>query len=301
MQKVVAYLRVSTDKQDVENQRFGIIEYAKRNNLELNDDSFFEDVVSGKKSWRDREIGRILKKAKDGDILLVAEISRLARSTLQVLEILQYSVEHGITVHIVKNNMIMDGSLHSRITATVLGLAAEIEREFISARTTEALAKRKAEGLPLGRPKGSKNRSKKLDQHSEIIKDLLKKGVQKSAIATIVDCTVDTLYEWMRANGLERYIGVSPMLKIRPKITEKRTPPVKEQHAKLPKSPNAGNKNTSQQIRESKELAITQELEDDEFQELQKKNNLIDELFRFLVPKKRHPGEKHVRKKRGKK
>jgi DNA invertase Pin-like site-specific DNA recombinase len=199
-----AYIRVSTDRQDLDNQRHGVIEYAKANGLEPL--TFFDDTVTGKKSWRDRDIGKLLGQAKKGDVLLVSEISRLARSTLQVLEILQHAAEKEIAVHVVKNRMIMDGSLHARITATVLGLAAEIEREFISARTTEALARRKAEGLPLGRPKGRMSDEKKLDKRSDEIKDLLAKGVHKTSIARIVGCSPNTLYLWMEANNMSRYI-----------------------------------------------------------------------------------------------
>lgn len=199
-----AYIRVSTDKQDLDNQRHGVIEYARKNALEPL--HFFEDTASGKKSWRERDLGKLLNQAQKGDVLLVAEISRLARSTLQVLEVLQEAAKKEIAVHVAKNNMVMDGSLNSRITAVVLGLAAEIEREFISARTTEALARRKAEGKPIGRRKGSKNRNKKLDTKSDEIKDLLKKGVHKTSIARIMDCDPETLYRWMYENGLGAYI-----------------------------------------------------------------------------------------------
>jgi DNA invertase Pin-like site-specific DNA recombinase len=199
-----AYIRVSTDKQDLDNQRHGVIEYAKQHKLEPL--AFFEDTASGKKSWKDRDLGRLLVQASQGDVLLVAEISRLARSTLQVLEILQEAARKEIAVHVAKSNMVMDGSLNSRITAVVLGLAAEIEREFISARTTEALAKRKAAGLPLGRPLGSVNVEKKLDKRKDEIKELLNKDVHKTSIARIVGCSPTTLYDWMEANNLSRFI-----------------------------------------------------------------------------------------------
>lgn len=199
-----AYIRVSTDRQDLDNQRHGVIEYAKQHGLEPL--TFFDDTVTGKKNWRERDLGKLLDQAKKGDVLLVAEISRLARSTLQVLEILQHAAEKEIAVHVVKNRMVMDGSLHARITATVLGLAAEIEREFISARTTEALARRKAAGLPLGRPKGRTSDERKLDKRKDEIKDLLAKGVHKTSIARIVGCSPNTLYQWMEANNMSRYI-----------------------------------------------------------------------------------------------
>jgi len=199
-----AYIRVSTDAQDLNNQRHGVIEYAKKYGLEPL--AFFEDTASGKKSWKARDLGKLLDQAKAGDALVVAEISRLARSTLQVLEILQEAAKREIAVHVAKSNMVMDGSLNSRITAVVLGLAAEIEREFISARTTEALARRKAEGKPLGRPKGRVSAVHKLDKDRDKIEDMLKKGVHKTSIARLLGCNPDTLYEWMKANGLSRHI-----------------------------------------------------------------------------------------------
>jgi DNA invertase Pin-like site-specific DNA recombinase len=169
---IYAYLRVSTDKQDVDNQRHGLLEYTNAHKLVPLD--FREDTSSGKIKWGERGIGKILQEAKAGDVILAAEVSRLARSTLQVLEILEFAAEKEIGVHIVKNRLMMDGSLPSRITATVLGLAADIEREFISAKTTEALARRKAEGKPLGRPKGSKSKKVRLDDHKGMILDYLK-------------------------------------------------------------------------------------------------------------------------------
>lgn len=199
-----AYIRVSTDAQDLNNQRHGVIEYAKKHGLEPL--AFFEDTASGKKSWKARDLGKLLDQARAGDALVVAEISRLARSTLQVLEILQEAAKREIAVHVAKSNMVMDGSLNSRITAVVLGLAAEIEREFISARTTEALARRKAEGKPLGRPKGRVSAVHKLDKDRDKIEEMLGKGVHKTSIARLLGCNPDTLYEWMKANGLSRHI-----------------------------------------------------------------------------------------------
>ena len=113
-----------------------------------------KDTASGRLAWRDRAVGQVLTEAvHGGDAVLFAEISRMARSTLQMLEMLEYCMTRGVSAHIAKQQLVLDGSIQSRITATVLGLAAEIEREVISLRTTGALAKRKAAGLPLGRPR----------------------------------------------------------------------------------------------------------------------------------------------------
>jgi len=199
-----AYLRVSTDAQDVDNQRHGIDLYAKK--LEFEPLEYVSDTASGRKDWRKRSVGELIARASAGDVLIVSEISRLARSTIQVLEILQECTKVGLSVHIVKSNMVMDGSLNSRITATILGLAAEIEREFISARTTEALARRKAAGLPLGRPRGVVNREHKLDKHFAEIKAALASGESKTSLAQRLKCEPQTLYNWMYNNGLQRFI-----------------------------------------------------------------------------------------------
>lgn len=167
-----AYLRVSTDHQDAKNQKLGVLDYC--NHRGINALTFIEDTVSGKSSWRERAIGSILENAEKGDVIVAAEISRLGRSTLQVLEIMEVAAQKGVSVHIAKNNMVLDGSMQSTITATILGLAAQIEREFISARTKEALAKRKNDGVKLGRPKGESNLLK-LDIFRDEITNYLKK------------------------------------------------------------------------------------------------------------------------------
>jgi DNA invertase Pin-like site-specific DNA recombinase len=199
-----AYIRVSTDRQDLDNQRHGVIEYARKHGLEPL--HFFEDTVSGTKDWQEREIGRLLRRAKKGDVVLTAEFSRLGRSALQVMLVLEEAAKREVTIHIVKNGLVMDGSLNSRMMALAFGMAAEIERDFISKRTTEALAKRKAEGKPLGRPRGRTSEVKKLDKRKDEILDLLKKDVHKTSIARILECSPVTLYQWLEANGLGRYI-----------------------------------------------------------------------------------------------
>lgn len=197
---VYAYLRVSTDAQDVDNQRHGVLEYA--NSHQLTGLIFTEDSASGKTPWQQRKVGALLlETCQRGDTVIFAEISRMARSTLQVLEILKHCIDAGINVHIAKQRMILDGSMQSKITATVLGLAAEIEREFISMRTKEALAKRKAEGVQLGRPRGPAA-SVKLDPHEPMIRDYLAKGINKRDIARLIECSPSTLYDWLKRRGI---------------------------------------------------------------------------------------------------
>ena len=195
-----AYLRVSTDAQDVDNQRHGLLEYA--NQMGFSGLVFVEDSVTRKTPWQTRKVGTLLlETCQRGDTVLFAEISRMARSTLQVLEIIKHCVEQGINVHITKNRMVLDGSLQSKITATVLGLAAEIEREFISMRTKEALAKRKADGVTLGRPRGQAVKIK-LDDHAQAIQDYLDKGIGKRDIARLLDVSPSTLYDYIARRGV---------------------------------------------------------------------------------------------------
>lgn len=198
-----AYLRVSTDAQDIANQRLGILEYANKNTLTAL--TFIEDTVSGKISWKARKLGELVQtEMLKGDTLVVAEISRLARSTLQVLEVLEYCAQAGINVHIAKQNLVFTekGNMTSTIMATILGMVAQIEREFISMRTIEALAIRKAAGIKLGRPPGRLAKVK-LDNHADEIKDYLRKGVSKRSIARIVECAPSTLYDWIKRRNID--------------------------------------------------------------------------------------------------
>lgn len=196
-----AYLRVSTNAQDVDNQKHGILEYANAHGM--SGLVFVEDVASGKLTWQQRKVGELLtQQCRAGDTVVFAEISRMARSTLQVLEILKFCMDAGVNVHIAKQNMILDGSMQSRITATVLGLAAEIEREFISMRTKEALAKRKAEGVKLGRPPGPAPRLMLDDKAGEIM-GYLAKGISKRDISRLLGCSTTAIYDWLNRRGIK--------------------------------------------------------------------------------------------------
>lgn len=192
---IYIYLRVSTSAQDTQNQLHGIRQYCQERGIEP--DSVVEDTVSGSVVWTSRRIGELLSIADKGDVLLVAEVSRLARSTLQVLEILKYASERQVSVVIVKNGLAFDNSMQSKITATILGLAAEIERDFISMRTREALAKRKASGQQLGRPHGALAKSYKLDEKRLEIERYLKLGINQTAIAKLVGVSRPTLRAWL--------------------------------------------------------------------------------------------------------
>ncbi|WP_457569176.1 recombinase family protein [Desulfurobacterium sp.] len=195
-----AYIRVSTDKQDVENQRYEILRYA--NEKRLGNVDILEETVSGRKSWKKRKLGELIPKLQKGDVLIVPELSRLGRSMLEIMELLSILLRAGVELHVVKSNQVLKDDLQSKVFAMAFSIAAEIERELISQRTKEALARRKAEGKPLGRPKGS--RSSSLDQHYELIKELLSKGVSIASIAKILGKSYPTVHSYIKRRGLKK-------------------------------------------------------------------------------------------------
>lgn len=199
---IYIYLRVSTSAQDTQNQLHGIRQYCQERGIEP--DAVVEDTASGSIAWNSRKIGELLSAVDKGDVLLVAEVSRLARSTLQVLEILKFASERQVSVVIVKNGLTFDNSMQSKITATILGLAAEIERDFISMRTREALAKRKASGKQLGRPPGALAKGYKLDEKRTEIERYQKLGINQTAIAKLVGVSRPTLRAWLGRQQFEQ-------------------------------------------------------------------------------------------------
>lgn len=194
MPTVYAYLRVSTDAQDVDNQRRGVAEYcAGRGWLP----GYFEDTASGRTPWRERALGQLLDRMQRGDVLVCSEVSRLARSTLQVLEVCKFAAERGLCVHIVKSGQIIDDSMASKVLTTMLALAGEIERDMISSRTKESLARLKAEGVKLGRP-ADPAPNLKLDPKAPQIDTLLALNVPLRVIARAMQCSPQTLYDWIK-------------------------------------------------------------------------------------------------------
>lgn len=190
-----AYLKVSTDTQDVNMQKLGVLEYCA--NRKLGVPELVEDTVSSKVDWRQREIGVLLGSCVAGDVIVVSELSCLARSTLQVLEIMQAAANAQVAIHVVKSAMVMDGALQSKIYATIFGLAAEIERDFIVQRTKGGLARVCAEGVHIGRPPGEA-KTLALDVHAKKIDHYLELNLNKRTMAKLLDVSPNTLYQWLR-------------------------------------------------------------------------------------------------------
>ena len=198
--KTFAYLRVSKLEQDLEKNKMDILKLA--NEEQLGQVHFVEEKISGKVSWRKRKIADIVDNAQPGDNLLVSELSRLGRSMLECIEILSVATEKGLHIYAVKGNWRLDGSIQSKIIAMAFAIAAEIERDLISQRTTEALQARKLQGMPLGRPKGVGK--SKLDKHMDEIKSFLGTGSSLTWIANKYETTVGNLSHWMKQHGIKR-------------------------------------------------------------------------------------------------
>jgi len=200
--RVYAYLRVSTDAQEVAAQKVGIVDYAHAHKLRI--DSWVQEKASGALDADKRDLGKLLPRLQPGDALVISELSRLGRSTLDVLTTLKQLRERQAAVHVVKGNMRLDESLNSKILSTVLGLAAEIERELIRARSIEGQARARAAGKHIGRPRieNDADRRSKLDKHAEDIKRLAARGVTKLNLARVFECDWLTMSEWLRRHDV---------------------------------------------------------------------------------------------------
>ena len=194
---IYGYIRVSSDKQTVENQRFEINKFCEKQNIEIND--WIEETISGTKNYTKRQLGNLLRKVNKDDIIICSELSRLGRNLFMIMEILNICMTKECRVWTIKDNYRLGDDIQSKVLAFAFGLSAEIERNLISQRTKEALARKRAEGVILGRPEGRKTNEEKYKLFSKrtLIFELLKEGVSQRKIAKI--CKVDR-------NTLGRYI-----------------------------------------------------------------------------------------------
>ena len=179
-----AYIRVSCDKQTTENQRYEITQYAQRRHVVI--DEWIEETISGTKQIEKRKLNDLLKKMRKDDTLIVSELSRLGRNLMQIMSILHDCMKNDIKVFAIKENYELGNNISSKVLAFAFGLSAEIERNLISQRTKEALNRKRAEGVVLGRPKGSVSKKRKLSGKEKQIKELLDKKISVSAIGRIL-------------------------------------------------------------------------------------------------------------------
>ena len=195
---VYGYIRVSTDRQTVENQRYEIKRFCHENNLQV--DKWISETISGTKEINKRRLGKLLKGVKKDDIIICSEISRLGRSLFMIMSVLNRCMEIGAKVWTVKDSYRLGDDITSKVLAFAFGISAEIERRLISQRTKEALARKKSEGVRLGRPKGPGKRL--LDGREKQIKAMLSAGVSKVQIAKVYGIHVSTLHEFLTVKGL---------------------------------------------------------------------------------------------------
>ena len=199
---IYGYIRVSTDRQTVENQRFEIERFCEGENIIV--DHWIEETISGSQEPEKRKLGTILRSMEKDDILVCSELSRLGRSLLMIMSILNQCLKNEVQVWTIKDNYRLGSDISSKVLAFAFSLSAEIERNLISQRTKEALARRRAEGVVLGRPKGRKSSRVKLTGREDEIMDLLGRGWSKSRIARHMKVHRITLGNFIRSTNSVR-------------------------------------------------------------------------------------------------
>ncbi|MBO5441854.1 MAG: master DNA invertase Mpi family serine-type recombinase, partial [Alphaproteobacteria bacterium] len=197
---IYAYIRISTEKQIQENQEFEINNFCNTQKLLV--DKWVKETISGTKDFKKRKLGKVLNRLKPGDILICTEISRLGRNLLQVMTILNICMQKDVQVWTIKDNYRLGADIQSKVLAFAFSLSAEIERNLISQRTKEALARIKASGRTLGRKIGSRNKKHILDGREEQLLDLINKKIAKTHIAKLMGISIFTIYQFLKKKHL---------------------------------------------------------------------------------------------------
>ncbi len=192
---IYGYCRVSTQHQHEENQHFVIEKFARANNIRVN--TWVEEKISSSKRLSERKLGALLKELKSGDILITTEISRLGRSLLEVMGILQMCLEQECQVWTLKENFRLGADIQSKVLAFAFGLSAELSKQLLQERVRESLARLKANGKKLGRPRGAQSKMSKLHRNQKRLDYLMTSGVSKTEIARIMGVHKTTLYKYL--------------------------------------------------------------------------------------------------------
>ncbi len=195
------YIRVSTDRQTVENQRYEILEFCRRENLNVDD--WIQETISGTIEPKRRELGKLLSKVQKGDLIICSELSRLGRSLFMIMSILNLLLEKGARVWTIKDGYRLGDDIQSKVLAFAFGLSAEIERNLISQRTKEALERKKSLGVKLGRPKGL-SRHSKLDGAELAVSVMILAGTSVNRIAKLYGTHRKTVLRFIEKRNLEK-------------------------------------------------------------------------------------------------
>lgn len=196
------YIRVSSNKQTVENQRFEINEFCQKNNINI--DGWIEETITGTKNYDKRKLGELLNHLNKDDLIICSELSRLGRNLFMIMEILNICMNKNCKVWTIKDNYRLQDDIQSKVLAFAFGLSAEIERNLISQRTKEALQLRKAQGKILGRRAGTKNKTQNSicqKNHDFIVKQL-DSGQSIPKIAERLKIAKGTLYRYLQNQNL---------------------------------------------------------------------------------------------------
>lgn len=202
-----AYYRVSSDEQTCDSQKIGVVDYAKKHGITINKE-IVDDGISGTVLAKYRNLNIIIKKAKKDDLLIVSELSRLGRSTSDVLNTCNTFIKNGVNVYFVKQNLSLDNSPMGKMMIAILAAFAEMERDLISQRTIEGQIRARNNGVHIGRPKGISSR--KLKASIEYIKQCIDSGLNKTQIAKRCNCHWNTLHRFMRENNLKTWDAKKP-------------------------------------------------------------------------------------------
>src|SRR5918911_4038262 len=182
---IYGYIRVSTDKQTTENQRFEILKFAHEKKFSVN--RWIEETISATRMLSDRKLGALLQTMHEDDILIVTELPRLGRSLMEVMSILHTLMEKEVKVFTTKERYELGNNINSKVLAFAFSLSAEIERSMIASRTKEALARKRSEGMRLGRPKGRMSQTTKLTGKDDIILDYIKREIPQTVMAKLLN------------------------------------------------------------------------------------------------------------------
>lgn len=193
---VIAYLRVSTEKQFLANQKEEILRFAEKNELKI--DKWYTETVSGSVHSKDRKLSVLLRKLQPGDALVVTEISRLSRTLLEIMTILNLCIKKQVTLYCVKEGYVFQNDINSKVLGFAFGLMAEIERNLISMRTKEALARRKQEGVILGRRKGTQPKMDLLNENRAYLMRAIKRGESHVSLAEKFGVSRTTIFRFLR-------------------------------------------------------------------------------------------------------
>lgn len=198
---VIAYLRVTIDKQHLERQKDEITRYASANGLEIS--KWITDIVDGKRKESEPTLFRVLDRMKKGDKVIITDIARFGRTLSEVMTLLSKCMTLGVHVYSINDRYLLDDSLNTEVVLTTCNLVSEIEHHLMSVRTKEALNhKKEKEGLQLGRPKGTDAKQSLLDANKDEVMNMLERGDTVVMICKHFNVSRNTYYQFKRNYGI---------------------------------------------------------------------------------------------------